>query len=69
MTALADTCENDTHNWDSSLTPEECATIGSSIALGTESGIYSAKKYKDEKIFEEKNTTVLLEQSPKILQS
>ncbi len=57
----ADTCEPTDSRWDSSMTPHECATVATGVASATGSGIYSAKKYSEARIYEEKYTKTVFQ--------
>ncbi len=61
----ADTCEPTDSRWDSSMTPHECATVATGLASATGSGIYSAKKYSEAKLYEEKHTKLVFDDAGK----
>lgn len=56
---FAANCSSDRNAYSSGLSPHECATVATGIAGATASGIYSARKYSQAKVFEASNTQSL----------
>jgi hypothetical protein len=70
QSVYAGTCEpNDRYSYNSSMTPEECATVAAGVTGAAASGIYAAKKYSNAKIYEVKHTQSLFAETgkPKVL--
>ncbi len=63
--ALADTCEPTDRYYDRSMTPHECATVATGLVTSAGSGIYSAKKYKEASLYEEKHTKLVFDDAGK----